>query len=135
APQFGMLVFLPRIFSDDIGFGESKWLQLLAIIYGTNIVFNLIFGTLSDKIGWRTTIATFGGAGCAISVALLYFIPVHPGSDYYWAAVLVGMLYGATLAGFVPISALIPAIAPRNNGAALALLHLCAGWAAIVRSR
>jgi polyol permease family len=132
APQFGMLVFLPRIFSDDIGFGESKWLQLLAIIYGTNIVFNLIFGTLSDKIGWRTTIATFGGAGCAISVALLYFIPVHLGSDYYWAAVLVGMLYGATLAGFVPISALIPSMAPGNKGGAMALLNLGAGGATFV---
>lgn len=132
APQFGMLVFLPRIFSEDVGFGESKWLQLLAIIYGTNIVFNLIFGALSDKIGWRTTIATFGGIGCAISVALLYFIPVALGADYYWAAVLVGMLYGATLAGFVPISALIPSMAPTNKGGAMALLNLGAGGATFV---
>ncbi|GAB3301162.1 MFS transporter [Parasphingorhabdus pacifica] len=132
APQFGMLVFLPRIFSEDIGFGESKWLQLLAIIYGTNIVFNLIFGALSDKIGWRTTIATFGGVGCAISVALLYFIPVALGAEYYWAAVLVGMLYGATLAGFVPISALIPSMAPTNKGGAMALLNLGAGGATFV---
>ena len=132
APEFGMLVFLPRIFSDDVGFGESRWLQLLAIIYGTNIVFNLIFGALSDKIGWRTTIATFGGLGCAISVCLLYFIPTFLGPDYYWAAVVVGMLYGATLAGFVPISALIPSMAPTNKGGAMALLNLGAGGATFV---
>ncbi|GAA4871411.1 MULTISPECIES: MFS transporter [Saccharopolyspora] len=131
-PQFGMLVFLPRIFSDDIGFGESKWLQLLAIIYGTNIVFNLIFGALSDRIGWRTTIATFGGLGCAVSVTLLYFIPTALGPDYYWAAVLVGMFFGATLAGFVPISALIPSMAPTNKGGAMALLNLGAGGATFV---
>ncbi|QUH04311.1 MFS transporter [Saccharopolyspora erythraea] len=132
APEFGMLVFLPRIFSDGLGFGESKWLQLLAIIYGTNIVFNLIFGVVGDKIGWRRTIATFGGVGCAISVALLYFIPVWLGPDYYWAAVLVGMFYGATLAGFVPISALIPSMAPTNKGGAMALLNLGAGGATFV---
>lgn len=132
APEFGMLVYLPRIFSDHIGFGTDKWLQLLAIIYGTNIFFNLIFGALSDKIGWRTTIAGFGAFGCAISVAVLYFVPTWLGPDYYWVAVLAGMLYGATLAGFVPISALIPSMAPENKGGAMALLNLGAGGAAFL---
>lgn len=132
APQFGMLVYLPRIFSDDVGFGESKWLQLLAIIYGTNIFFNLIFGALSDKIGWRTTIATFGALGCAVSVTVLYFVPTALGPDYYWVAVLAGMLFGATLAGFVPISALIPSMAPENKGGSMALLNLGAGGATFV---
>ncbi|MBQ0866698.1 MFS transporter [Streptomyces smyrnaeus] len=132
APEFGMLVYLPRIFSDDVGFGTDKWLQLLAIIYGTNIFFNLIFGAVSDKIGWRTTIATFGAFGCAISVTVLYFVPTWLGPDYYWVAVLAGMLYGATLAGFVPISALIPNMAPDNKGGAMALLNLGAGGAAFV---
>ncbi|WP_050800118.1 MULTISPECIES: MFS transporter [Streptomyces] len=132
APEFGMLVYLPRIFSDDIGFGEDKWLQLLAIIYGTNIFFNLIFGVLSDRIGWRTTIAGFGALGCAISVTTLYFVPVWLGPDYFWVAVLAGMFYGATLAGFVPISALIPSMAPENKGGSMALLNLGAGGAAFV---
>ncbi|GAA1162949.1 MFS transporter [Streptomyces hebeiensis] len=132
APEFGMLVYLPRIFSDDVGFGTDKWLQLLAIIYGTNIFFNLIFGALSDRIGWRPTIAGFGALGCAISVTTLYFVPVWLGPDRYWAAVVAGMLYGATLAGFVPISALIPSMAPENKGGAMALLNLGAGGAAFV---
>ncbi|MEU1802438.1 MFS transporter [Streptomyces sp. NPDC019937] len=132
APEFGMLVYLPRIFSDDIGFGEDKWLQLLAIIYGTNIFFNLIFGVLSDRIGWRTTIAGFGALGCAISVTTLYFVPVWLGPDHFWVAVLAGMFYGATLAGFVPISALIPSMAPENKGGSMALLNLGAGGAAFV---
>ncbi|MGW8379290.1 MFS transporter [Streptomyces sp. ODS28] len=132
APEFGMLVYLPRIFSDDVGFGTDKWLQLLAIIYGTNIFFNLIFGALSDRIGWRTTIAGFGALGCAISVTVLYFVPTWLGPDYYWVAVLAGILYGATLAGFVPISALIPSMAPENKGGSMALLNLGAGGATFV---
>ncbi|WP_016909518.1 MFS transporter [Streptomyces xiaopingdaonensis] len=132
APQFGMFVFLPTVFTEDIGFEQGEWLQLTSIIYGTNIFFNLIFGALSDKIGWRTTIAGFGAFGCAISVGLLYFIPVALGPDYYWAAIIVGMLYGATLAGFVPISALLPSMAPENKGGSMALLNLGAGGATFV---
>ncbi|MFF8844186.1 MFS transporter [Streptomyces sp. NPDC015127] len=132
APMFGMLVYLPRIFSDEFGFGSTRWLQLLAIIFGTNIFFNLVFGALSDRIGWRTTIATFGALGCAVSFCLLYYLPAWLGSDHYGIAVLAGMLYGATLAGFVPISALVPSMAPGNKGGAVALLNLGAGGAAFV---
>ncbi|PXY31140.1 MFS transporter [Prauserella muralis] len=130
APEFGMLVFFPTVFITQIGFGESKWLLLVSVIYGTNIFFNLIFGVLSDRIGWRTTIFWFGAIGCAISILLLYFVPLTLGADYYWVALVVGALYGATLAGFVPISALLPSLAPENKGGAMALLNLGAGAAA-----
>ncbi|OIV35704.1 MFS transporter [Mangrovactinospora gilvigrisea] len=132
APEFGMLVFLPTIFTKDVGFSESQWLQLLAWIYGTNIFFNLIFGVVSDRIGWRTTIAGFGAFGCAVSIVVLYLVPTAMGPHYYWVAVLAGMLYGATLAGFVPISALIPSMAPTNKSGAMALLNFGAGGAAFV---
>ncbi|SFO35157.1 MFS transporter [Amycolatopsis rubida] len=132
APEFGMLVFFPTIFISQIGFGESRWLLLVSVIYGTNIFFNLIFGVLSDRIGWRTTIFWFGAIGCAISILLLYFVPVAMGSQYYWLALIVGALYGATLAGFVPISALLPSLAPEHKGGAMALLNLGAGAAAFV---
>lgn len=130
APEFGMLVFFPTIFSHQIGFGESRWLLLVSVIYGTNIFFNLIFGVASDRIGWQRTIFWFGAIGCAISILLLYFVPLQLGADYYWVALLVGALYGATLAGFVPISALLPSLAPENKGGAMALLNLGAGAAA-----
>ena len=132
APEFGMLVFFPTIFISQIGFGENRWLLLVSVIYGTNIFFNLIFGVLSDRIGWRTTIFWFGAIGCAISILLLYFVPVAMGAQYYWLALLVGALYGATLAGFVPISALLPSLAPEHKGGAMALLNLGAGAAAFV---
>ncbi|NIH78184.1 MFS transporter [Amycolatopsis viridis] len=132
APEFGMLVFFPTIFADKIGFGEGRWLLLVSVIYGTNIFFNLIFGVASDKIGWQRTIFWFGAIGCAISILLLYFVPTSLGADYYWVALLVGALYGATLAGFVPISALLPSLAPENKGGAMALLNLGAGAAAFV---
>ncbi|MFF9477230.1 MFS transporter [Streptomyces sp. NPDC014733] len=131
APEFGFLVFLPTFFAKELHFGEGRWLTLLAVIYGTNVFCNLLFGVIGDRIGWRRTIASFGGIGCAITTLALYFVPKAVGS-HYWVAIVVGMLYGVTLAGFVSISALIPALAPDNKGGAMALLNLGAGGAAFV---
>ena len=131
APEFGFLVFLPTFFSQELGFGEGRWLTLLAVIYGTNVFCNLLFGAIGDRIGWRKTIATFGGLGCAVTTLALYFVPKAVGS-HYWVAIVVGMLYGVTLAGFVSISALVPSLAPDNKGGAMALLNLGAGGAAFV---
>ncbi|MEV0278716.1 MFS transporter [Streptomyces sp. NPDC050610] len=131
APEFGFLVFLPTFFGDRIGFGEGGWLTLLAVIYGTNVIFNLVFGAIGDRIGWQRTIATFGGLGCAVTTLMLYFVPLAAG-DRYWVAIVVGMLYGIALAGFVPISALVPNLAPENKAGAMALLNLGAGGAAFV---
>ena len=132
APQFGMLVLFPSIFAHQIGFGEGRWLLLVSVIYGTNIFFNLIFGVVSDRLGWRNTIFWFGALGCSVSILLLYFVPVAFGADFYWLALIVGALYGATLAGFVPISALLPSLAPENKGGAMALLNFGAGGATFV---
>ncbi|WP_026120236.1 MFS transporter [Nocardiopsis potens] len=132
APEFGMLVLFPTIFAERIGFGESRWLLLVSVIYGTNIFFNLIFGVISDRLGWRNTIFWFGALGCSVTTLLLYFVPVAAGADHYWLALLVGAAYGATLAGFVPISALLPSLAPENKGGAMALLNFGAGAAAFV---
>ncbi len=131
APEFGFLVFLPTFFGSDLGFGQGRWLTLLAVIYGTNVLCNLLFGAIGDRIGWRRTIASFGGLGCALTTLTLYFVPKAVGGNYT-VAIIMGMLYGITLAGFVPISALVPALAPENKGGAMALLNLGAGGAAFV---
>ncbi len=39
------------------------------------------------------------------------------------------MMYGATLAGYVPLSALMPSLAPDHKGAAMSVLNLGAGAA------
>lgn len=55
----------------------------------------------------------------------LYYIPLL--HHNYLAALAVGVLYGATLAGYVPLSALMPSLAPEEKGASLSLLNLGAG--------
>ncbi|WP_073755938.1 MFS transporter [Streptomyces sp. CB03234] len=126
APQFGFLVFLPVFFTDTLGFSLSEWLQLLSAMFATNIFFNLIFGVVGDRIGWQRTVAWFGGVGCAVTTLLLYYGTVSAGDNYALAMVLVS-LFGATLAGYVPLSALMPSLDPAHKGQAMSALNLGAG--------
>ncbi|WP_235023656.1 MFS transporter [Streptomyces sp. WAC05374] len=126
APQFGFLVFLPVFFTDTLGFTLSEWLQLLSAMFATNIFFNLIFGVVGDRVGWQRTVAWFGGAGCAVTTLLLYYGTVAAGDHYALAMVLVS-LFGATLAGYVPLSALMPSLDPAHKGQAMSALNLGAG--------
>jgi polyol permease family len=126
APQNGFLVFLPIYFTETIGFSLEQWLRLLFFMFLSNIIWNLLFGFLGDKLGWRETVAFCGGVGSAITTLLLYYVP-HTLGPNYPLAVVAAVLYGATLAGYVPLSALMPSLVPHNKGAAMSLLNLGAG--------
>ncbi|MEW2392277.1 MFS transporter [Streptomyces venezuelae] len=131
ASQFGFLVMLPTWFVKEIGLSNAQWLRLLALMFATNIVTNLVFGMVGDKVGWRTTVAWFGGVGCTVSTLVLYYVPSAVGSQYA-LCVLVAVLYGATLSGYVPLSALMTDIAPTHKGQAMAALNLGAGASTFV---
>lgn len=126
APQNGFLVFFPIYFTRDIGFREEQWLELLSFMFLSNVIWNLLFGFLGERLGWRNTVAWCGGIGCAITTLVLYYVPETFGANFP-LAVLAAMLYGATLAGYVPLSALMPSLAPENKGAAMSLLNFGAG--------
>ncbi|MGA5409792.1 MFS transporter [Streptomyces lavendulocolor] len=131
APQFGFLVFLPVFFTETLGFTLSEWLQLLSAMFATNIFFNLVFGVVGDRIGWQRTVAWCGGVGCAVTTLLLHYGTVAGGDDYALAMVLVS-LFGATLAGYVPLSALMPSLDPAHKGQAMSALNLGAGASTFV---
>ncbi|MFB9465535.1 MFS transporter [Streptomyces cinereospinus] len=131
AAQFGFLVFLPVYFTDTLGFSLQSWLQLLSAMFATNIFFNLLFGLVGDRIGWQRTVAWFGGVGCAITTLLLYY-GTRAGGDNYPLALALVCLFGATLAGYVPLSALMPSMAPEHKGQAMSALNLGAGASAFL---
>jgi len=131
APQFGFLVFLPTFFTTAVGLRLSQWLQLLSYMFLSNIIANLLSGIVGDKLGWRRTVAFVGGIGCTITTLLLYYVPMAHRGDF-GLAVVVAVLYGATLAGFVPLTAIMPLLAPENKGAAISMLTLGAGASALL---
>lgn len=123
--QFAFPVFLPTYMASH-GFSTTEWLQIWGTIFTANIIFNLIFGFVGDSIGWRNTVMWFGGVGCALSTLLFYYSPQLFGSNF-WAVMASGVLWGALLAGYVPLSALVPSLVQSEKGAAMAILNLGAG--------
>ncbi len=90
------------------------------------IIFNLIFGFVGDRVGWRNTVMWFGGVGCGLSTLLFYYSP-QLSMGNYWIVMICGMLWGALLAGYVPLSALVPSLVKKDKGAAVSVLNLGAG--------
>jgi polyol permease family len=123
--QFAFPVFLP-IYMATHGFSTVQWLQIWGTIFTSNIIFNLIFGFVGDRLGWRNTIMWFGGVGCGITTLLFYYSPVLFAGNY-GMVLLCGVLWGALLAGYVPLTALVPSLVKEDKGAAMAILNLGAG--------
>ncbi|MFC6099674.1 MFS transporter [Olivibacter domesticus] len=123
--QFAFPVFLP-IYMAQFDISTKEWLQIWGTIFTANIIFNLLFGFIGDRLGWRNTIIWFGGIGCGITTLLLFYAPTWFGGSY-WAIMIAGVLWGALLAGYVPLSALVPSLVNKDKGAAMAILNLGAG--------
>lgn len=123
--QFAFPVFLPTYMASH-GFSTTEWLQVWGTIFTSNIIFNLIFGFVGDRLGWRNTVMWFGGVGCAVSTLLFFYTPQFAGGNF-WIVLIPGILWGALLAGYVPLSALVPSLVKKDKGAAMAILNLGAG--------
>lgn len=134
APMFGFFVLLPFFFEQQLSMSTSRWLLLNSLIFVANLFGNLLSGFLANRIGWRSTVTYAGAMGCAAATLLLYYVPIAAGGRHAFAlAVCCGVLYGFTLAGFVPLSALMPALAaPGEAGEALAVLNLGSGLASFL---
>ncbi|MFA5419933.1 MAG: MFS transporter [Bacteroidales bacterium] len=128
--QFAFPVFLP-MYMFEHGFSTTEWLQIWGTIFTSNILFNLIFGYVGDKVGWRNTVIWFGGVGCGIGTLLFFYSPLLL-SGNFWIVTTAGIFWGAMLAGYVPLSALVPSLVKEDKGAAMAVLNLGAGLAVFV---
>ncbi len=124
--EFGFLLFLPVYYIHTIGFSLVQWLQILSVMFATNVVFNFIWGYVGDRIGWRRTVTFVGACGCALATLGLFYVPDHFGRNYP-LVMLAGMAYGITLAGFVPLSAIMATLAPQSRGAAMSIMNLGSG--------
>ncbi len=127
---YGFVIFMP-MFLADFGYSRTEWLHIYAALWTVNIAFNLIFGVVSDRIGWRNIVIWFGCVGCMVCTLMFYYVPYYFGHNYLLMMIAAG-LFGACLAGYVPLSAIMPTLAPENKGAAMSVLNLGAGLSTFV---
>ncbi|MBQ2423476.1 MAG: MFS transporter [Alistipes sp.] len=127
--QFAFVVFMPLYFASH-GMSDTDWGLIWGSVFIFNIVFNLIFGIVGDKLGWSQTIIWFGGVGCAVGVLLFYYAPEI--WNNFWFILACGGFWCVMLAGYVPLSALVPSLVDKDKGAAVSVLNLGAGLATFI---
>ena len=127
---FGFPVMLPIFLTTkEIGFTIPQWLQIWGTMGVVNLIFNAVWGALGDKIGWARQVRWFGCVGTAIASLLLYYVPEWTGANVL-AMMLTASFFGITMAAFVPLSAIIPSLAPRNEkGIGISIHNLASGLA------
>ncbi|WP_214018288.1 MFS transporter [Klebsiella oxytoca] len=128
--QFALPVFFP-IYLARHGFTTEQWLKVWALTFTVNIAFNLIWGMVGDRIGWGRAVQIFGGFGCACTMIMMAYAPVLFAGNFM-AMLLMGCIYGALIAGFCPLTALVPSLEPERKGAAMSVLNLGAGLSSFV---
>ena len=132
APNFALFVVAPFFFTQQVGFTQGQYLQIVTIVYTANIFANLFFGMIGDRFGWRNTVLWFGCVMSGAGILLLYYVPLAAGPNF-WLTVLCWAVFGIGLAGFVPLTALVPAlVSPVERGSALAVYTLAAGLSSFV---
>lgn len=131
-PNFALFVVAPFFFTETVGFTQSQYLQIVTIVYTANIFANLFFGVVGDHFGWKRTVTWFGNVMCAVGLLLLFYVPQIVGPNFP-VVVLCWAVFGIGLAGFVPLTALVPALVPaKERGNALAVYSLAAGLSSFV---
>jgi polyol permease family len=131
-PNFALFVVAPFFFVGQVGFSQENYLLIVTIVYTANIFANLAFGVIGDYFGWRRTVTWFGCVMCAVGVLALYYVPLAIGANF-WVTVLCWAVFGIGLAGFVPLTALVPSMVPvEDRGSALATYTLAAGISAFI---
>lgn len=122
---FGFPIYLPMYMVTQ-GYELTTWLQIWGSIFTANIIFNIVIGIVADKIGWMNTIRWIGCVGTGFATLALFYIPQFaPGNVTVLYAVAI--LFGACLAGFVPLAALVPSLVEDKKGPVMSVFNLGAG--------
>lgn len=123
---FGLVAFLPRVYTDEFGFTTSEWLRVWGLMYFITIFTNLFWGVVGDKIGWVRQVRWFGCIGMALSTLAFYYLPSWSGPNIF-VTTLIALMLGFAVAAYVPMSAIFPTLVPEHKDAAVSVHNLAAG--------
>lgn len=123
---YAFVVFLTTYMVRDVGFAVAEWQVIWGTMLAANVAANLISGYLSDWIGRVNVVAWAGGIGCFVTILALYYVPTAIGPNFA-VTIAIAIAYGLALGMFVPLSAIVPLLAPMHKAAAVAILNLGAG--------
>lgn len=138
-PLFGFAIIMPFLLCGNgvkepgLGFSNTEWQNLWTLFLFVTIFTNALWGIMGNYIGWLRQIRWVGCIGGAIACALFYYIPVTYGHNM-WMAMIPAIFFGITVAGFVPLTAVLTALEPNHKGAVISIYNLSAGLSQAVGS-
>ncbi len=123
--QYGLATFLP-LYLISYGYSKTEWLHMWSAVFWWLFLPICSLGSLVTNLAGGKPLC---GSGDLVVMPLFSFwcgrSPVLGHNFYVMAFVLC--LCGVTMAGYVPLSALFPMLAPDSKGAAMSVLNLGAG--------
>ncbi|VEI14850.1 MFS transporter [Actinomyces viscosus] len=127
---YGFPVIMPLYLTDkhygDGWFTMSQWMTIWGIQFAVTVFGNLFWGWIGDRFGWMRQMRWYGCWFCAAATLGFYYVPrVLGGSVVALAAAAV--LLGMGVTAFVPMGAVLPALAPKEQGAAISINNLASG--------
>lgn len=123
--QYAFPVYLPAYMIAQ-GFSTPQWLSIWGAAFISNIIFNLIWGVVGDKIGHKRTIIWCGGVLTAVASLMLYFAPQFVGANY-GVIFAISLAWGAGVAGYIPLDAMSANMVEKDKGAIMSVLNLGTG--------
>ena len=132
APQIGSFVFLPFFFTETIGLSISEYLVTVTLLYTAAMLFCTVTGKMGDVLGWRNMTIYGGSLASAAGFLILYYGSIAAGPNL-WLCALSCVVLAFGLAGFVPLTVLIPAMkGGEDDGTGIGVYCFSAGLAAFV---
>ncbi len=125
-----MVYYVPYL-TTEIHMSQAEAVLAFSVLGITGVPGNLAWGWLSDKFGWANTVQWVASPINAICIALLYFVPQAVGPNFGAIAAIM-LVWGVGTSAYVPISALVPALAPKEPAAALGVVNLSTGIASLL---
>lgn len=127
--QFGFVIMMPIIFQAQ-GRGIVKWGAVWSMTFIANTLAGVLFGHLSDKLGWKKTVMYVGGPLTGIACLLiLWSLYLTHSMPFVFAAFVI---FGIGLAGYGPLSALIPHMVSENKAIGISVLNMGTGLSSVV---
>lgn len=127
--QYGLATFLP-LYLISYGYSKTEWLHMWSAVFWWLFLPICSLGSLVTNLAGGKPLC---GSGDLVMPLFSFWCGRSPvlGHNFYVMAFVL-CLCGVTMAGYVPLSALFPMLAPDSKGAAMSVLNLGAGLGAFI---
>ncbi|MFB9124413.1 MFS transporter [Paraburkholderia dipogonis] len=126
---FSIYVFIALLgtyMTKTIGLTIMQWQTIWGTAFLANVLSNVLVGYIGGACGELRVVKWLGCFGCAMTSLAMFYVPQVVGPNF-WLILSIGIVWGVCVSGFIPVSAIVPRLAPGQVAAAVSVLSFAAG--------